>query len=176
MTLKRGSSLAHVDTSSIKGDARRRHGYSIHVGDSVDVHQWMLEGYDKEGNEKRRIQIFSGTVMAVKGTGNKEMFTVRRLQDGKYIERTFPMHSPKIIKVVVKKSATEQSARLYCLRDRVGSAPRISERKKGSASRSRLGNPYHSYLKVNLPEPTGKPTISATALNKAIEKVVSSRK
>ena len=131
MALKRGALLSKVETSALKKEEDRKQIAKFNVGDTIDVHQWILEGFDKEGNEKRRIQIYSGTVIAMKGTGNREMFTVRRLVDGQGVERTFPMHSPKIAKVIVKRSGIVRRAKLYYLRDRVGKATRIRERKKG---------------------------------------------
>src|SRR5215471_9027529 len=131
MSLKRGALLARIEASSLKKEEDRKQIEKFQVGDTVDVHQWILEGYDKEGNEKRRIQIYSGTVIGTKGTGPREMFTVRRLVDGQGVERTFPIHSPKIAKVVIKRPGIVRRAKLFYLRDRVGKATRIRERKKG---------------------------------------------
>jgi large subunit ribosomal protein L19 len=131
MSLKRGAILAKIESSSLKKVEDRKQIEAFQVGDTVDVHQWILEGYDKEGNEKRRIQIYSGTVISMKGTGPREMFTVRRLVDGQGVERTFPLHSPKIAKVIVKRTGRVRRAKLYYLRDRVGKATRLRERKKG---------------------------------------------
>lgn len=131
MSLKRGALLAKVENSALKKEEDHKQIAKFNVGDTIDVHQWILEGFDKEGNEKRRIQVYSGTVIAIKGTGNREMFTVRRLVDGQGVERTFPFHSPKIAKVIVKRSGIVRRAKLYYLRDRVGKATRIRERKKG---------------------------------------------
>ena len=95
------------------------------IGDSVDVHQRILEG------EKERTQIFSGIVISRKGEGMREMFTVRRVVGGEGVERTFPLNSPKIAKVEVKRSGRVRRAKLYYLRDRVGrEATRLRERKK----------------------------------------------
>lgn len=131
MSLKRGALLAKVEASTLKSDDDRKQLAQFNVGDTIDVHQWILEGFDKEGNEKRRIQVYSGTVISMKGGGNREMFTVRRLVDGQGVERTFPMHSPKIAKIVVKRPGIVRRAKLFYLRDRVGKATRIRERKKG---------------------------------------------
>ncbi len=130
MGMKRGAIMAKVETSTLKKEEDRKQLAPFNVGDTIDVHQWILEGVDKEGNEKRRIQIYSGTVIAMKGSGNREMFTVRRLVDGQGVERTFPVHSPKIAKIVVKRSGIVRRAKLYYLRDRVGKATRVRERKK----------------------------------------------
>ena len=93
------------------------------IGDQVDVHQRILEG------EKERVQIFAGTVIARKGEGMREMFTVRRIVQGEGVERTFPLHSPRIAKVEVKRTGAVRRAKLYYLRDRVGKATRLRERK-----------------------------------------------
>ena len=73
------------------------------IGDTVDVHLRILEG------EKERVQIFSGTVIARRGDGMREMFTVRRIVQSEGVERVFPLHSPKIAKVVVKRTGQLES-------------------------------------------------------------------
>jgi large subunit ribosomal protein L19 len=98
---------------------------TFRVGDSVDVHYRIKEG------DKERIQLFSGVVIAVKGSGLKKMLIVRRIVQGEGVERTFPINSPKIAKVEVKRSGKVRRAKLYYLRDRVGKeAIRLRERKK----------------------------------------------
>ena len=94
------------------------------IGDTVDVHCLIHEG------EKTRTQIFSGTVIARSGSGAKEMFTVRRIVAGEGVERKFPVHSPRVAKIEVKRSAVVRRAKLYYLRDRVGKAVRLKERRK----------------------------------------------
>jgi large subunit ribosomal protein L19 len=94
------------------------------VGDTVDVHTKILEG------TKERIQIFTGTVIARSGSGSREMFTVRRIVAGEGVERKFPLHSPRIDKVEVKRSGVVRRAKLYFLRDRVGKAVRLKERRQ----------------------------------------------
>jgi large subunit ribosomal protein L19 len=93
------------------------------VGDTVDVHTRILEG------DKERIQIFNGVVIAKSGSGTREMFTVRRIVAGEGVERKFPIHSPRIAKVEVKRSGIVRRAKLYFLRDRVGKAVRLKERR-----------------------------------------------
>src|SRR5262245_39687925 len=93
------------------------------IGDTVDVHQRILEG------SKERIQIFQGVVIARKGEGLQEMFTVRRIVQGEGVERVFPVHSPRIARVEVKRTGEVRRAKLYYLRDRVGKATRLRERK-----------------------------------------------
>ena len=112
--------ITKVEESGLKKEALQ-----FEIGDSVDVHQRILEG------EKERTQVFSGLVISRKGEGMREMFTVRRVVQGEGVERTFPINSPKIAKVEVKRSGKVRRAKLYYLRDRVGKgATRLRERKK----------------------------------------------
>lgn len=92
------------------------------IGDTVEVHTRILEG------EKERIQVFSGVVIAKSGSGTREMFTVRRIVNNEGVERKFPLHSPRVAKVVVTRSAIVHRAKLYYLRDRVGKGTRLRER------------------------------------------------
>jgi large subunit ribosomal protein L19 len=91
------------------------------VGDLVDVHVRTVEG------EKERIQIFNGTVISKKGSGNRITITVRRVVQGEGVERVFPIHSPNIVDIVVKKSHKIRRAKLYYLRDRKGKSARLKE-------------------------------------------------
>jgi len=99
------------------------------IGDTVDVHCRILEG------EKERIQIFSGVVIGRSGSGSREMFSVRRIVQGEGVERKFPLHSPKIAKVEVKRAGVVRRAKLYYLRDRVGKGVRLKERRRGETGR-----------------------------------------
>jgi large subunit ribosomal protein L19 len=100
----------------------------IRVGDTVDVHFWIELG------EKGRTQVFNGTVIAVKGEKPDEFITVRRIVQGEGVERIFPLLSPRIAKIEVKKTGHVRRAKLYYLRKRVGKATRLKERKKGEAT------------------------------------------
>jgi large subunit ribosomal protein L19 len=91
------------------------------VGDTVDVHVRIREG------DKERIQIFSGTVIKKHGGGLGATYTVRRIVQGQGVERTFPLHSPVIKQVEVKRSGKVRRSRLYYLRDRTGKATRLKE-------------------------------------------------
>jgi large subunit ribosomal protein L19 len=93
------------------------------VGDTVDVHCRILEG------DKERIQVFSGVVIARSGSGTREMFTVRRIVQGEGVERKFPLHSPRVATIKVKRAGVVRRAKLYYLRDRVGKAVRLKERR-----------------------------------------------
>lgn len=110
--------LAHVEKSSLKAEVPE-----FKVGDTVDVHTRIIEG------DKERTQIFSGTVIARSGSGTRAMFTVRRIVAGEGVERKFPLHSPRIAKVEVKRSGVVRRAKLYFLRDRVGKAVKLREKR-----------------------------------------------
>ncbi|MFO1091752.1 MAG: 50S ribosomal protein L19 [Planctomycetaceae bacterium] len=110
----------------------RENGLNFDIGDTVDVHSRILEG------DKERIQLFSGIVIARRGSGTRENFTVRRIVAGEGVERTFPIHSPKVAKVVVKRHGKVRRAKLYYLRDRVGKQTRLRER-RGRAGEDEAG-------------------------------------
>lgn len=94
------------------------------VGDTVDVHTKIKEG------DKERTQVFAGTVIQTSGRGLTRTFTVRRIVSSEGVERIFPFHSPNVLKVVVKRSGQTRRAKLFYLRDRVGKATRLTEKKK----------------------------------------------
>lgn len=104
----------------------REEPLSFEIGDLVDVHTRILEG------DKERVQIFTGTIIARQGSGVRETFKVRRVVAGEGVERTFPVHSPKIAKLVIKRHAKVRRAKLFYLRDRVGKATRLTERRAKS--------------------------------------------
>jgi len=107
-----------VEKSSLKADPPQ-----FEIGDTVDVHTKILEG------DKERVQIFSGTVIARSGSGTREMFIVRRIVAGEGVERKFPIHSPRIEKVDVKRKGVVRRAKLYFLRERIGKAVKLRERR-----------------------------------------------
>ncbi len=90
-------------------------------GDTIQVHVKVIEG------ARERIQIFEGVVIKIKGGGIRETFTVRRVAYGVGVERTFPLHSPRIDQIVVKRSGKVRRAKLYYLRELTGKAARIKE-------------------------------------------------
>jgi large subunit ribosomal protein L19 len=110
----------------------RENALNFDVGDTVDVHTRILEG------DKERIQLFSGIVIGRRGSGTRENFTVRRIVAGEGVERTFPVNSPKVAKVVVKRHGRVRRAKLYYLRDRVGKSTRLRER-RGRAGEDEAG-------------------------------------
>lgn len=109
--------LTVVEQSSMKSTVPK-----FEIGDTVDVHVRILEG------DKERIQIFNGVVIARSGGGTREMFVVRRIVQGEGVERKFPVHSPRIADIVVKRSGKVRRAKLYYLRTRSGKAVRLKER------------------------------------------------
>jgi large subunit ribosomal protein L19 len=110
--------LSLVEKSSLKDEKP-----VFDIGDTVDVHCRILEG------DKERIQIFSGTVIARSGSGTREMVTVRRIVQGEGVERKFPIQSPRIAKIEVKRSGVTRRAKLYYLRERSGKSVRLRERR-----------------------------------------------
>jgi len=95
----------------------------FNVGDTVQVHYKVVEG------TRERIQVYEGTVIKIQGGGARETFTVRRLSYGVGVERTFPMHSPRIEKLVVTRRGKVRRAKLYYLRDRQGKAAKVKEKR-----------------------------------------------
>lgn len=94
---------------------------SFNVGDTVQVHYKVVEG------TRERIQVYEGTVIKRQGGAVQETFTVRRLSYGVGVERTFPLHSPRIDKIVVVRKGRVRRAKLYYLRNRQGKAAKVKE-------------------------------------------------
>jgi len=111
----------------VEEQAARKDKLKFDIGDTVEVYQRILEG------QKERIQVFTGVVIAKRGEGMRESFTVRRIVQGEGVERIFPINSPKIAKIEVKRTGRVRRAKLYFLRKRVGKATRLRERRKGLA-------------------------------------------
>jgi large subunit ribosomal protein L19 len=122
--------LAAVEAGSLKAELP-----TFSIGDTVDVHTRILEG------EKERVQIFNGVVIARSGAGSREMFTVRRIVAGEGVERKFPLHSPKIAKIEVKRSGVSKRAKLYYLRDRAGKSTRLREKRDDVGNDSAAAKP-----------------------------------
>ncbi|MGM9641718.1 MAG: 50S ribosomal protein L19 [Eubacteriales bacterium] len=94
----------------------------VNVGDTVRIHNRIKEG------ARERIQLFEGVVIAKHGGGISETFTVRRVSYSVGVEKTFPIHSPNVVKVEVIRSGVVRRAKLYYLRDRVGKASKVKEK------------------------------------------------
>src|SRR6058998_4068131 len=107
-----------VEAGQLKKDRN-----SFAPGDTVRVHVKVIEG------EKERLQAFEGVVIRKRGDGARASFTVRRISYGVGVERTFPLHSPRIDKIQVMKRATVRRSKLYYLRDLAGKAARLKEKR-----------------------------------------------
>ena len=94
----------------------------FNVGDTVKVHYRIVEG------NRERIQVFQGDVIRRHGHGARETITVRKISFGVGVERTFPVHSPKIDKIEVAREGKVRRAKLYYLRNKVGKAAKIKEK------------------------------------------------
>ncbi len=111
--------IAVVEASALKRDRG-----AFAPGDSVRVHVKVIEG------EKERVQIFEGVIIRKRGEGARATFTVRRVSYGVGVERTFPLHSPRVEQVQVVKSAHVRRSKLYYLRARTGKAARLREKRQ----------------------------------------------
>lgn len=116
---------------SIEANQLRDHLTPFSIGDTVKVHFKIVEG------KTERVQIYEGIVIAIRNTGIRQTFTVRKISFGVGIERIFPLHSPRIGKVEVVRYGKVRRAKLYYLRDRVGKAVKVKEliRKKEPAKK-----------------------------------------
>lgn len=107
---------------AVEKDWTRKKTPSFEVGDTVEVHVKIIEG------DRERIQLFTGVVIAKRHQGLSETFTVRRIVQGEGVERIFPVHSPRVADIVVKKKGKVRRAKLHFLRGRTGRATRLEER------------------------------------------------
>ena len=107
-----------IERQQIREDLPR-----IIPGDNVKVHYRIKEG------EREREQVFQGDVIRISGAGSRETFTVRKISFGIGVERTFPLHSPKIAKLEVVRHGDVHRSKLYYLRSRVGKAARLREKR-----------------------------------------------
>ena len=98
---------------------------SFSVGDTLDVHYLIVEG------EKERVQVFQGVLIGDKGRGVNRTITVRRIVANEGVERIFPLHSPRSAKIEVVRHGDARRAKLYYLRDRIGKARRLRDRRRG---------------------------------------------
>lgn len=108
----------------IENDQLRENELNFKVGDTIAVDYRI-----KEGN-RERIQVFEGTVIKIQGKGSRKTFTVRRVSLGVGVERTFPLHSPRVEEVRVIRRGKVRRAKLYYLRSRQGKAAKVKELKR----------------------------------------------
>ena len=129
--------MIHPLMQAVEDAAQRSDVPEFTVGDTVTVRVRIVEG------NKERVQPYTGVVIARRGRGMSETFTVRRIVNNEGVERVFPLHSPKIAGVDVVRSGHVRRAELYYLRDRVGKATKVTERRvdsgKKKGRRSRRG-------------------------------------
>ena len=109
--------IKNIESAQLKAEVPQ-----FRVGDTVRVHAMI-----KEGN-RERIQIFEGTVLKRQGGSTRETFTVRKSSNGVGVEKTWPLHSPHVVKVEVIRQGKVRRAKLSYLRDRVGKAAKVKER------------------------------------------------
>ena len=107
---------------SIEKEQMKKDIPELNVGDTVRVHVKVVEG------NRERLQAFEGVIIRKKNGGLRETFTVRRISYGIGVERTFPVHSPKIDRIEVIRRGKVRRAKLYYLRDRVGKAAKVKEK------------------------------------------------
>jgi large subunit ribosomal protein L19 len=106
---------------SLEADLGKDSLPTVHVGDTVEVHYLIREG------DKERVQLFIGTVIAIRRRGIRRNITVRRIVQGEGVERVFPLHGPRVKDVVITRHGNVRRAKLYYLRDRVGKKTRVRE-------------------------------------------------
>jgi large subunit ribosomal protein L19 len=141
---------------SIEKDWLRKKTPKFDVGDTVDVHVKIIEG------DRERVQVFSGIVIARRHQGASESFTVRRIVQGEGVERIFPLHSPRVVDVVVVKMGKVRRAKLHFLRERTGRATRVEERLGGVVEKEEAAPPAPETRKAEgkpaaEPAPAAKP-------------------
>ena len=112
--------IAAVQQSQLKTDLPE-----VTVGDTVDVHVRIIEG------NKERVQVFNGVVIKMQNGGLERTITVRRIVANEGVERTFPLHSPRVSKIEIKRRGDARRAKLYYLRDRVGKKRRLRDQRRG---------------------------------------------
>lgn len=112
--------IQQIEREQMKDDVPK-----FSTGDTIAIHYKVTEG------GKERIQVFEGIVLRRQGGGVRETVTVRKVSNGIGVERTIPLHSPKVAKIVVKREGDVNRAKLYYLRGTVGKKARVKERRRG---------------------------------------------
>ncbi|HWL95265.1 MAG TPA: 50S ribosomal protein L19 [Phycisphaerae bacterium] len=143
----RNKFILAVESAHLKSELPK-----FEIGDEVEVGVRIIEG------TKERIQPFIGTVIARRGTGVGEMFTVRRIVNNEGVERVFPLQSPRVAHVKVQRKGKTRRAKLYYLRDRVGKSRRLRERKTvkaGTETASADATAVRANRPHREPEPAG---------------------
>ncbi len=120
--LNRTEVLESIVAGQMKNEAEMP---KFSVGDTIDVHYRIIEG------DKERVQIFQGVLLADTGRGIHRMITVRRIVANEGVERSFPVHSPRLAKIEVIRRGDARRAKLYYLRDRFGKSRRLRDQRRG---------------------------------------------
>ncbi|NLF18754.1 MAG: 50S ribosomal protein L19 [Lentisphaerae bacterium] len=123
--------MIHPLMQAVEESAKREPLADFHIGDTVTVYVRIIEG------DKRRVQTYTGVVIGRRGKGMGETFTVRRIVNNEGVERIFPVNSPKIAKVEVVRSGHVRRAKLYYLRDRVGKATRVKDKRRPTGKQAK---------------------------------------
>ena len=144
--------IESIERAQIRADIPR-----FKAGDTVRVHFKVIEG------QRARIQVFEGIVLKRQGAGARETFTVRKQSFGVGVERTFPLHSPKIDKIEVAAIGDVNRAKLYYLRGKVGKKARVRElRQDGARGARAVAEPQEAapseVSEAETPEPVQEPT------------------
>ncbi|MAX23127.1 MAG: 50S ribosomal protein L19 [Phycisphaeraceae bacterium] len=114
------SIIEQIEKSQLRTDLPK-----VNVGDTIDVHYRIIEG------NKERIQVFNGVIIKIENAGLNSKITVRRIVANEGVERIFPLHSPKVAKIEIKRHGDARRSKLYYLRDRVGKSRRLRDRRRG---------------------------------------------
>ena len=114
------SIIEQIEKSQLRTDLPK-----VSVGDTIDVHYRIIEG------NKERIQVFNGVIIKIENAGLNSKITVRRIVANEGVERIFPLHSPKVAKIEIKRHGDARRSKLYYLRDRVGKSRRLRDRRRG---------------------------------------------
>jgi large subunit ribosomal protein L19 len=114
--LQMHAAIKAIETEQLKAEVPQ-----FNIGDTVRVHAKIVEG------TKERIQVFEGVVLKRQNGGLRETFTVRRLSGGIGVEKTWPLHSPRVDKIEVVRRGVVRRAKLFYLRDRIGKAAKVKE-------------------------------------------------
>lgn len=149
--MNKGQILRNIESEQLK-----KNRTNFNVGDSVRVHTIVKEG------DKERVQIFSGIVIARKGSLINETFTVRRISYGEGVERVFPVHSPRIAKIEVEQEGSVRRAKLYYLRDRKGKEAMYVKPKVKTSSRASVKAAKAKAAKATAPVAAEEPAEAAS--------------
>ena len=117
--------MSHATILAFEESHRKTDLPDLSVGDTVDIHVRISEG------SKERIQVFNGVIIKRQGAGLTESITVRRIVANEGVERTFPLHSPRIARIEALHHGHTRRAKLYYLRERVGKKRRLRDRRRG---------------------------------------------